>query len=119
MTTLIIGCGYLGQRLGARLRQQGERVFGTVRSPGRAAVIAGLGIEPVIADVLAPDSLADCRRPSASFIASGLTEPPDLPCGPFTSTACRMSWIAAAFGDALRLRQLDGRLRPDRRGVGR
>ena len=36
MTTLIIGCGYLGQRLGALLRQRGERVFGTVRSPRRA-----------------------------------------------------------------------------------
>ena len=42
MTTLIIGCGYLGERLGKRLRQRGERVFGTVRSPGRAAEIAGI-----------------------------------------------------------------------------
>lgn len=57
MTTLIVGCGYLGERLGARLRQQGERVVGTVRSPSRAARIAGLGIEPLIADVLVPDSL--------------------------------------------------------------
>jgi nucleoside-diphosphate-sugar epimerase len=57
MTTLIIGCGYLGQRLGARLRRQGEHVYGTVRSPNRAAQIAEVGIEPVVADVLAPDSL--------------------------------------------------------------
>ena len=66
MTTLIIGCGYLGQRLGARLHQQGEIVFGTVRSSGRAAQIAGLGIEPVIADVLVPDSLS--RLPAADRI---------------------------------------------------
>jgi nucleoside-diphosphate-sugar epimerase len=52
MTTLIIGCGYLGRRLGALLLQDGGRVFGTVRSHSRAAEIAGLGIEPVIADVL-------------------------------------------------------------------
>jgi nucleoside-diphosphate-sugar epimerase len=57
MTTLIIGCGYLGQRLGTRLHQEGERVFGTVRSEGRAELIAGMNIEPVIADVLVPDSL--------------------------------------------------------------
>jgi nucleoside-diphosphate-sugar epimerase len=55
--TLIIGCGYLGQRLGSLLRQRGERVLGTVRSQRRAAEISGLGIEPVIADVLKPDSL--------------------------------------------------------------
>jgi nucleoside-diphosphate-sugar epimerase len=66
MTTLIIGCGYLGQRLGAALCQEGERVYGTVRSLGRAAAIAGLGIEPVIADVLVPDSL--CRLPVAERV---------------------------------------------------
>ncbi|MFI5458744.1 MAG: SDR family oxidoreductase [Isosphaerales bacterium] len=57
MTTLIIGCGYLGQRAGVLLRRRGERVYGTVRSQGRAAEIAGLGIEPVVADVLEPDSI--------------------------------------------------------------
>jgi nucleoside-diphosphate-sugar epimerase len=66
MTTLIIGCGYLGQRLGACLHQQGERVFGTVRSPGRSDIIAALGIEPVIADVLMPDSLG--RLPEAERV---------------------------------------------------
>jgi nucleoside-diphosphate-sugar epimerase len=64
VTTLIIGCGYLGQRLGALLCQQGDQVFGTVRSPGRASFIGGLGIEPVIADVLSADSLA--RLPAAN-----------------------------------------------------
>jgi nucleoside-diphosphate-sugar epimerase len=66
VTTLIIGCGYLGQRLGARLHQQGERVFGIVRSPGRADVIAALGIEAVIADVLVPESLS--RLPEADRV---------------------------------------------------
>lgn len=55
--TLIIGCGYLGQRLGARLVRDGGRVHGTVRSQGRAEEIAALGIEPVIADVLRPETL--------------------------------------------------------------
>jgi nucleoside-diphosphate-sugar epimerase len=57
VTTLIVGCGYLGQRAGVLIRQGGERVYGTVRSPGRAAEIAAEGIEPLIADVLDPDSL--------------------------------------------------------------
>jgi nucleoside-diphosphate-sugar epimerase len=57
VTTLIIGCGYLGQRVGRLLAASGERVFGTVRSEARAAQIAALGIEPVVADVLNPQSL--------------------------------------------------------------
>ena len=66
MTTLIIGCGYMGQRLGALLSERGERVFGTVRSPSRAAEIADLGIEPIIADVLERDTLN--RLPAADGV---------------------------------------------------
>ncbi|WP_422929967.1 SDR family oxidoreductase [Singulisphaera sp. PoT] len=57
MTTLIVGCGYLGQVVGRRLIASGERVLGTVRSPERAAQLAELGIEPQIADVLSAESL--------------------------------------------------------------
>jgi nucleoside-diphosphate-sugar epimerase len=71
VTTLIIGCGYLGQRLGALLHQQGECVFGTVRSPQRAAEIARLGIEPVIADVLDLDSLAGLPAAERVFYSVG------------------------------------------------
>ena len=48
-----------------------RRVLGTVRSPGRAAELAGLGIEPVIADVLQPDSLKALPRSIAFSIAWG------------------------------------------------
>jgi nucleoside-diphosphate-sugar epimerase len=58
MTTLIVGCGYLGRRVGARLARYGERVLGTTRSVERAPTLANLGIEPVIADVLDPGSFA-------------------------------------------------------------
>jgi nucleoside-diphosphate-sugar epimerase len=71
VTTLIIGCGYLGQRLGTVLHERGERVFGTVRSASRAAVIAGLGIEPVIADVLEPDSLRELPEAKGVFYCVG------------------------------------------------
>jgi nucleoside-diphosphate-sugar epimerase len=56
--TLIVGCGYLGLRVGRLLAGRGERVSGTTRTPGRAARLAAEGIEPVIADVLDPGSLA-------------------------------------------------------------
>ena len=71
MTTLIVGCGYLGQRLGRLLYERGERVFGTVRSTTRAAVIGALGIEPVIADVLAPDSLRQLPKTERVFYCVG------------------------------------------------
>ena len=70
-TTLIIGCGYLGERLGARLVRDGGRVYGTVRSPGRAGEIARSGIEPVIADVLRPETLSGLPAADRVFHAVG------------------------------------------------
>jgi nucleoside-diphosphate-sugar epimerase len=71
MSTLIIGCGYLGQRLGARLVRDGGRVYGTVRSPGRAEEIAGIGIEPVIADMLQPETLSRLPTVDRVYYAVG------------------------------------------------
>jgi len=56
-TTLIVGCGYLGSRVGSLLAAQGERVFGTVRSLEKAERLQAQGIEPRIADVLDPATL--------------------------------------------------------------
>ncbi len=58
MTTLIVGCGYLGRRVGMRLIRRGERVLGTTRSGERASALTALGIEPVLIDVLDPVSVA-------------------------------------------------------------
>jgi nucleoside-diphosphate-sugar epimerase len=57
MTTLIVGCGYLGRRVGRLLRAQGERVWGTSRSVARARELAEWDIEPILADVLRPETL--------------------------------------------------------------
>jgi nucleoside-diphosphate-sugar epimerase len=56
--TLIVGCGYLGERVARLLVDRGDRVFGTTRSLGRAIELSRLGIEAVVADVMVPDSLA-------------------------------------------------------------
>jgi len=66
VSTLILGCGYLGQSLGALLLRSGGQVWGSVRSPSRAEELAGSGIEPVIADVLQPESLR--RLPHADQV---------------------------------------------------
>ncbi len=52
-----MGCGYLGARVGSMLVRRGDHVWGTVRSSGRAARITSQGIDPVIADVLRPETL--------------------------------------------------------------
>lgn len=57
MTTLIVGCGYLGRRVGRLLSDRGERVFGTVRTSARAVELAAWGVEPVVANVNRPESL--------------------------------------------------------------
>ena len=57
MSTLIVGCGALGRRVGRLLAERGEPAFGIVRSPARGEELAALGIVPVIADVLDVDSL--------------------------------------------------------------
>jgi nucleoside-diphosphate-sugar epimerase len=71
VTTLIIGCGYLGQRVGAILSRGGEHVLGTVRSEARAAQIASLGIGPVVADVLSPHSLRGMPAAERVFYSVG------------------------------------------------
>jgi len=51
VSRLVVGCGYLGERVARRWVAGGDRVLGVTRSPARAAVLAAHGIEPVVADV--------------------------------------------------------------------
>lgn len=48
---LVVGCGYLGQRVARLWIERGERVVGVTRSPTRAAALERAGIEPFVADV--------------------------------------------------------------------
>jgi nucleoside-diphosphate-sugar epimerase len=57
MTTLIVGCGYLGRRVGRLLRDRGNDVHGTTRSAANAGVLRTWGVSPVVADVLDPSTL--------------------------------------------------------------
>ncbi len=56
-TTLIVGCGLLGRRVGKILAERGDRVFGTTRKQANAAELSAIGIEAVVADVLDPSTL--------------------------------------------------------------
>jgi nucleoside-diphosphate-sugar epimerase len=54
MSTLIAGCGYVGQELGRRLHSGGEQVWGLTLGTSELPD----GIEPLVADLRDPDSLA-------------------------------------------------------------
>jgi nucleoside-diphosphate-sugar epimerase len=55
---LVIGCGYLGERVARRWLEQGHRVHATTRRADRAEELRAAGLEPVRCDVVDPDTLA-------------------------------------------------------------
>ena len=57
MQKLILGCGYLGERVAARWLADGHEVAAVTRSAGRAEEFSRRGIRPVIADVMRPETL--------------------------------------------------------------
>jgi nucleoside-diphosphate-sugar epimerase len=61
---LIIGCGYLGRRVDALWRAQGKSVAALTRS--RSDELRALGLQPIVGDVLRPETLT--TLPSADVI---------------------------------------------------
>ena len=54
---LLLGCGYLGDRVARRWRDAGDSVTTLTRSPSTAERLRGEGIEAIVGDVCEPDSL--------------------------------------------------------------
>ena len=67
---LIFGCGYLGRRIAARWLADGRKVLATTR--GRAQELRSLGIDPIVADVLNPASLASLPAVSTVVYCVGM-----------------------------------------------
>jgi len=57
MSRLIIGCGYLGHRVGRQWLERGHEVHALTRSKNRAASLEAEGFRPIVGDVVAPASL--------------------------------------------------------------
>jgi nucleoside-diphosphate-sugar epimerase len=68
--TLIVGCGYLGRRVARRWLSEGRRVTALTR--GNADALTALGVEPIIGDVLDPDSLRRLPQAGTVLYAVGL-----------------------------------------------
>ncbi len=57
MVRLIIGCGYLGRRVAALWLAQGDSVYALTRSPTHASELEAQGVQPLVGDVMDPESL--------------------------------------------------------------
>jgi len=73
---LVVGCGYLGERVARRWLDRGDRVVGITRSAARADALAAAGLEPAILDVTAAEPpwqtlLADRGRPATVLWSVG------------------------------------------------
>ncbi len=56
---LIVGCGYLGLRVGQRWLAAGHAVTGVVHSAASAETLAAANVHPLVADVTRPETLRD------------------------------------------------------------
>lgn len=63
---LVLGCGYLGERVARRWQAAGYEVSAVTRSAQRAESLRSAGLAPVIADLLQPATLA--RLPSSDLV---------------------------------------------------
>ncbi len=73
---LVVGCGYLGERVARRWLGAGSRVIGITRREARAVELHSLGIEPAIIDVTATEPgwsalFSDIGRPVTVFWSVG------------------------------------------------
>lgn len=54
---LIVGCGYLGQRVADLLLSRGDKVSALTRSAETADAFRAMGIDPIVGDIMEPSSL--------------------------------------------------------------
>lgn len=71
MPILLVGCGYLGSRVGERWLAAGEEVFVITRSEEKAQAFAQQGYKPVVADVTQPATLANLPAVQTVLYAVG------------------------------------------------
>lgn len=72
--TVIIGCGYVGERLARSLAGHGAQVLGVTRNSEQVAALTGSGIAARAGDLDEPDSLA--QLPLAGSLIYYLAPPP-------------------------------------------
>ena len=79
LKVLIVGCGYVGARVAARLAAEGHRVFAVTRSAARAEEFARRGWTPIVADVMEPAAIAAAPPMDAVLQAVGFDRTAGVP----------------------------------------
>ncbi len=69
---LIIGCGWVGKKLGHKLTESGFTVYGTTRSSANFSLLNELGIKPVKLELPAATQ-ARIRLPKANYVLISIT----------------------------------------------
>jgi nucleoside-diphosphate-sugar epimerase len=76
---LIVGCGYVGARVAARLRESGDQVFAVTRSAERARDFTDRGWTPIVTDVMDPAALTEAPPMDAMLYAVGYDRAAGVP----------------------------------------
>ena len=76
MSKLILGCGYLGERVADLWLAEGQRVSAVTRSSQRAGQLRRRGIHPIVADITLPATLEGLPDASCVLFAVGFDRAP-------------------------------------------
>lgn len=76
---LIVGCGYVGARVAARLATAGHQVFAVTRSAERAKEFSKRGWTPIVADVMEPSDISAAPPMDAMLHAVGFDRTGGIP----------------------------------------
>jgi nucleoside-diphosphate-sugar epimerase len=79
MTKLIVGCGYLGNRVARRWLEASEQVYAITRSAARAKEFAARGMTPLVADVTSPATLENLPAAETVLYAVGFDRAANKP----------------------------------------
>jgi nucleoside-diphosphate-sugar epimerase len=93
---LVLGCGYVGQRLARALAAEGVAVTGTSRTPERFAQIEAAGALPTLADAMRPATLLPLLE-AAPDVVFDLVRP--LRTGPDAYTVENTRNVAGALAE--------------------
>lgn len=71
MRKMVVGCGYLGQRVAAKWAEAGDEVFAVTRSSEKAADFEKRGWQPIVADLIRGQDLKRIPRVDVMLYAVG------------------------------------------------
>ncbi|TWU21932.1 SDR family oxidoreductase [Bythopirellula polymerisocia] len=81
MKALVVGCGYLGQRVARLWQTAGAEVHVVTRSKERAREFAAQGFLPLVAEIMASDSLVNLPQVDSVLFAVGYDRNSSVPIG--------------------------------------